>query len=162
MSRQLISRRRAMIPANRPVMFESPTTSERTRVFLVMISRDLLPPIFHENNPLQRMRVMRVEPGESPWLDPSQPITGPLPEVVTPVPPILATVEGIPLRPRLVQGEVMRDQLGRLYEKSGLQLCRLHHLVSGPNGEILDLAPTAQQALPSQAPIPDQSVWDVE
>ena len=162
MSRQLISRQRALIPANRPMMFESPNSSERPRVFLVMISHDLLPPIFHENNPLQRMRMIRVEPGESPWLDTSQPVTGPLPEMAPAVHPIPATFEGLPLNSRLVQGEIMRDQLGRFYEKTGLQLCPLHHLVAGPNGEILELAPRAQQSLPSRVPATDQQPWDVQ
>ncbi len=162
MSRQMISRQRALIPANRPMMFESPNTSERPRVFLVMISHDLLPPILHENNPLQRMRTIRIEPGESPWLEPSQPVTSPLPEMVPAVQPIPATLEGIPLSSRLVQGEIMRDQMGRLYEKTGLQLYPLHHLVSGPNGEILELAPRAQQILTSPVPTTDQQPWDVQ
>jgi hypothetical protein len=143
------------------MMFESPNSSERTRVFLVMISHDLLPPIFHENNPLQRMRTIRVEPGESPWLEPSQPVTGPLPEM-SPVHPMPGTLEGIPLSSRLVQGEIMRDQLGRFYEKTGLQLFPLRYLVSGPNGEILEIAPRAQPILPNQVPAADQQVWDVQ
>jgi hypothetical protein len=141
----MITRKRALIPTNRPMMFESPNSSERTRVFLVMISHDLLPPIFHENTPLQRMRTIRVEPGESPRIEPSPPATGPLPEMVLAVHPMPGTLGRTPLNSRLVQGEIMRDQLGRLYEKTGLQLSPLHCLVSGPGGEILELAPRAQQ-----------------
>ena len=170
MSRQLISRQRALIPTNRPMMFESPNSSERTRVFLVMISHDLLPPIFHENNPLQRMRTIRVEPGESPWLEPSQPVTGPPPETVLAVQPIPGTLEGTPPSYRPVQGEIMRDQMGRFYERTGLQLCPLHSLVSGPNGEILELAPANED--PSNATtktgetacrklLPDPGEWRV-
>jgi len=125
MSRQMNSRQRALIPANRHRMFESPNSSERTRVFLVMISPDLLPPIFHENSPLQRMRTIRVEPGESPWIEHAEPMKGPLMLAVRPIPGML---ERAPLSPRLVQGEIMRDQMGRLYEKTGLQLSPLHCL----------------------------------
>jgi hypothetical protein len=140
MTRQMISRQRALIPTNRPRMIESPNSSQRTRVFLVMISPDLLPPIFHENNPLQRMRTIRVQPGESTGLEPSQPGTGPLTERALAVHPIPRTLERTPLSSRLVQGEIMRDQRGRLYEKVDLQLRPLHSLVSGPNGEIFELA----------------------
>src|SRR5215510_81256 len=47
-------------------------------------------------------------------------------------------------RPRLVQGEILRDNDGRLYEKVGRSIRPLQRLFSGPRGEVLELPALAQ------------------
>jgi hypothetical protein len=47
-------------------------------------------------------------------------------------------------RPRLVQGEILSDDNGRLYEKIGHHIRPLQRLFSGPRGEVLELTAEAQ------------------
>jgi hypothetical protein len=63
-------------------------------------------------------------------------------------------------RPRLVQGEILSDESGQLYEKVGQHLRPLQRLFSGPQGEILEFPmeapPEGRYPSPSAPPA---SAW---
>jgi hypothetical protein len=42
---------------------------------------------------------------------------------------------------RRLQGDILCDASGRLYERVGQSVYLVHHLVAGPHGEVIDLAP---------------------
>src|SRR5262245_21869554 len=42
---------------------------------------------------------------------------------------------------RRLQGDILCDASGRLYERVGQYVQLVHHLVAGPHGEVLNLAP---------------------
>jgi hypothetical protein len=135
---------------------ENSPTNGKILVFLMAIQRPPPPPTRHRRNPLQRMSVMLLEEGEPAAFDPSDLVIGPLPEAVPPMPPTLPTSGHIPLLPRQVQGEILCDEMGRLYERSGRQLRSLHRLASGPHGEVLDLAPAVQAKPRPHSPVADR------
>src|SRR6266516_98271 len=60
--------------------------------------------------------------------------------------------------PREVRGDILRDELGRLYERLGHRIQPLHYLVSGPRGVILDLAPAGQGHPQAEAPPTEQAL----
>jgi hypothetical protein len=120
------------------------------RMILVAMQNDLLPPIFFGQAPLQRMRVMIVAPGE--------PINFPPSAIVLPmIPSTSQKHEMIPLSPRRVAGDILRDHEGRLYEKTAIGIRPLHRLAPGPRGEILDLAPANFQP---KIPLPPPAILD--
>jgi len=115
------------------------------RVILLTIQNDLLPPIFYGHDPLQRMRAIIVPPGANLMFPPSE-------VTFTAVSPASSIPEGTPLSPRPVQGDILRDRAGRLYEKIGTHIRPLHKLVPGPHGEVLDIGPSVQKNLPMNVP----------
>lgn len=120
------------------------------RMILVAMQNELLPPVFFGQTPLQRMRVMIVAPGE--------PVNFPPSAIVLPmIPSTLQKREALPLSSRRVAGDILRDQEGRLYEKTANGIRPLHRLAPGPRGEILDLAPTNLQP---QIPVPPAAISD--
>jgi hypothetical protein len=56
---------------------------------------------------------------------------------------------------RRLQGDILCDASGRLYERVGQYVHPVHHLVAGPHGEVIDLAPPAPRSLPRPAPVID-------
>jgi hypothetical protein len=143
-------------PYNGSTGLENSPANGKILVFLVAIQRPLPPPTLDRRNPLQRMGVMLLEEGEPAAFDPSDLVIGPLPEAVPPMPPTLPTSGHIPLYPRRVQGEILCDETGRLYERIGRQLRSLHRLASGPHGEVLDLAPAVQAKPRTHSPVADR------
>lgn len=124
---------------NGPARFRSGPFS--SRVLLVAINGDLMPPILHDNVPLHRMRVTLVPPNEVSEWDSSEPLP---PTVRRTLPPLVrapASPPPAPMRTRLVRGEILRDHEGRLYEKIADKIRPIHKLFSGPRGEILELVP---------------------
>jgi hypothetical protein len=110
----------------------------RGRVMLVASPPDVLPPVSFGNGVLHRLRVVIVRNDEVPDIAPSR--------VVGELPPVEANAMGHthqrPLRhSRRLQGEILCDAAGRLYEKIGNVVQPIHQLVAGPSGEVLDLAP---------------------
>jgi hypothetical protein len=53
---------------------------------------------------------------------------------------------------RRLRGEILCDGAGRLYERIGHYVQPVHQLVSGPHGEVLDLAPPAPRSLRGDLP----------
>jgi hypothetical protein len=145
-------------PYNGSAGLEDSPANGHVLAFLVALQRHPPPPTFHGRNLLQRMRVMVLAAGKPAAFDPSDLVIGPLPEALPPMPPALPIPGHIPLYPRRVQGEILRDETGRLYEKIGRQIRALHRLASGPHGEILELAPSAQANPRALAPVADQPV----
>jgi hypothetical protein len=121
--------------------FRSAPFSGPSRVILVAVNSDMLPPVFHEETVLQRMRVVSV-PSDPP--DELKKPTNFLPGVFKrPLPPMpLHQAPAMP-RARLVRGEILHDNQGRMYEKTGTNIRPLHQLVSGPQGQVLELFPGA-------------------
>jgi hypothetical protein len=125
------------------------------RVVLVAIHRGPQPAAFLGSNPLQRLQVLLSAPGEEIEFDPLNTISrmtaGAPPQLLPQIP---ATNGGLALRPRLVQGEILSDDEGRLYEKIGRHIRPLQRLFSGPRGEVLELPAEAQTEQRAAAPSP--------
>ena len=115
----------------RPDRFPGPS-----RVILVAVNSEILPPIFHQETVLQRMRVVSVPPDQPDDLEPADLVPGvfkrPLPPIPRPQAPVMQ-------RARLVRGEILHDNQGLMYEKTGNNIRPLHQLVSGPQGQVLEL-----------------------
>ena len=115
------------------------------RVVLVAIHRGPQPAAFLGSYPLQRLQVLLSAPGEEIEFDPLNTISrmtaGAPPKLLPQMP---ATNGSLALRPRLVQGEILSDDDGRLYEKIGQHIRLLQRLFSGPRGEVLELPADAQ------------------
>ena len=111
-----------------------------SRVILVAVNSEILPPIFHRETVLQRMRVVSVPPDQRDDLEPANQLPNvfkrPLPPMPRPQAPILQRV-------RLVRGEILHDNEGRMYEKSGTNIRPLQQLVSGPQGQVFELFSSA-------------------
>jgi hypothetical protein len=69
-----------------------------------------------------------------------------------PIPPLARTRLLAP--PRLVQGELLRADDGRLFERIGTRLRPLQSLASGPRGEVLEIAPAPDREATRSAPAP--------
>lgn len=138
-----------------PVASDDAPGNGIARVILVAIRNDLLPPTFFGQDPLQRMRATIVGPRETAMFHPSE-------VAFAPRPPALPTPANRPLSPRLVQGDILRDQAGRLYEKIGTNIRPLHRLVPGPHGEIFDLAPSVQRSSQVKTAATEQPGLDAE
>jgi len=119
--------------------------NDSVRVVLVAIHRNPQPAAFLGSHPLQRLQVLLSAPGEEIEVDPlntlSRMTAGAPPQLLPQMP---ATNGGLALRPRLVQGEILSDDDGRLYEKIGRHIHPLQRLFSGPRGEVLELPVEAQ------------------
>jgi hypothetical protein len=121
--------------------FEGSQNFGSSRVVLVAIHGGVVAPIPHERTSMQRMRAVVVPANQPHEFD------GPnlLPEVfrqqLPAMPPSLPMARDKRVQPRLVRGEILRGQEGRLYEKIGEQIRPLHKLVSGSAGQVLELVP---------------------
>src|SRR5260221_4977391 len=47
---------------------------------------------------------------------------------------------------RRLQGDILCDAAGRLYERVGQRVHQVHHLVPGPHGEVIDLTPPSTRS----------------
>ena len=133
---QQVTNRISMFQSRGIAGFDEPRMQMRAPMFFVGIQREIAPPLVFGQNRLQRMRVILVEPGEAIDLADAGGDES-LPEVLPQLP---APPHHLALRPRLVQGEILRGEDDELYEKIGGRILRLRRLVSGPRGEILDVA----------------------
>jgi hypothetical protein len=111
----------------------------QTPMFFVGIQRDIAPPIRFGRSELQRMRVILIEPRNG--VDLEERDGEPWFEVLPRFP---SSPHHRALRPRLVRGEILRGENGELYERTGNRIRSLRNLLSGPNGEILDVAHAGQ------------------
>jgi hypothetical protein len=143
-------------PRRRPPSQRFDAGNNSVRVVLVAIHGGPQPAAFLGSHPLQRLQVLLAAPGEEVELDPlsamARAIAGAPPQLLPQMP---ATNTGLALRPRLVQGEILSDDDGRLYEKVGRHIRPLQRLFSGPRGEVLELPAEARaerRAPSTQAP----------
>jgi hypothetical protein len=107
-------------------------------IYLVAVPRDVLPPVFFGNAMLQRMRAVLLSPGADapgladhvvniPWADLLPSFASQQP----PAPPV-----------RSVNGEILRDEQGNLYERNGSSIRRLRNLASSRRGELVETSST--------------------
>jgi len=98
-------------------------------VLLVAIHSGAPPAAFLGSLPLQRLRVLLAAPDEQIELDRLRSMAratdGAPPQVIPPMPAVNGDSR---LRPRLVQGEILSDENGRLYEKIGRHIRPLQRL----------------------------------
>src|SRR6266436_8201771 len=123
--------------------FDAPTT--HPPMFFVGIQREVAPPICFGQSRLQRMRIIFVEPERASGA--SEADGEPQFELLPPLPPL---PHRRALQPRLVNGEILRDENDEFYERIGNRIRRLRTLAAGPNGEVIDIertdAPERQSA----------------
>jgi len=144
MTRHTVNQSSLREPRRRP-----PSPFDRTgvpvRVLLVAIHSGAQPAAFLGPHPLQRLRVMLAAPDEQIELDRLRSMAratdGAPPQVIPPMPEVNGDSR---LRPRLVQGEILSDENGRLYEKIGRHIRPLQRLFSGAHGEVLELPAETQ------------------
>ena len=106
------------LPYTSSALLEDHPSKGNKRLYLFAVQRDLFPPTCLGDTLLQRMRVIFVEPGNVTGFDPSDLMISALPPLPPPVRPAShASVEVSP-RARHIQGEILRDDDGRLYEKN--------------------------------------------
>ena len=110
------------------------------RVVLVALNGELMPSIVYQGMPLQRTRITLVPEHESQaWEIPNAPAE----KSHRTLPSLPRALTGAPasaMRARIVHGEILRDQQGRLYEHSAGTIRPLQQVFSGPRGEILEIA----------------------
>lgn len=121
---------------------------------VLALQHALLPPILFGQNRLERMRVIVIQPGHMTTQEmpadmrvrgsghANSHANGHSPQVLPPVAAITRQTGMPPLSQRAVQGEILSDEAGKLYEKIGRQIRPLHQLVSGPYGEVIDVLPS--------------------
>jgi hypothetical protein len=129
--------------------------NDSVRVLLVAIHRGPQPAAFLGSHPLQRLQVLLAAPGEEIEFDPLNTMaraTAVAPPQLLPRMPASKANPGP--RPRLVQGEILSDDNGRLYEKIGRHIRPLQRLFSGPRGEVLELPAEAQNEQRVMEPSP--------
>jgi hypothetical protein len=115
--------------------FDAPTT--HPPMFFVGIQREVAPPICFGQSRLQRMRIIFVEPERASGA--SEADGEPQFELLPPLP---ALPHRRALQPRLVNGEILRDENDEFYERIGNRIRRLRTLTAGPNGEVIDIEST--------------------
>jgi hypothetical protein len=115
--------------------FDAPTT--HPPMFFVGIQREATPPICFGQSRLQRMRIIFVEPERASGATEAD---GEPPFELLPPLPVLPHRRA--LQPRLVNGEILRDENDEFYERIGNRIRRLRTLAAGPNGEVIDIERT--------------------
>ena len=124
-------------------------------LLLLAIERALSPPIVHRRSSLQPMRVIVVEPGfpaggegmDHPGFDAPRMLL----QAVAQAAGMTGSGQSQFLQ-RTVQGEILSDENGQLYEKVGSHIRLIHQLASSPYGDVIELVPTAQRHLRMIAP----------
>ena len=138
-------------------------SDRRGRMMLVAVPPELMPPISFGSTLFQRLRVVLIHDEGMGDLGASS-VVGELPQLRTAA--ALAASSTNPLRhSRRLQGELLCDESGRLYEKIGHYVHPVHHLVAGPHGEVLDLAPPSarrSRGRPSVAEVANDEVIEAE
>ena len=120
-----------------------PIFQTRRPTILVGIQRDVCPPVNFGNTRLERMRIIVVAPEHAAELFEAEPTDldpDSLPEVLPLLPPTLGLTRTPQFQPRSVLGEILRGENGAFYERFGNRIRPLRQLVSGPNGEVLEIA----------------------
>ncbi len=130
------------------------------QLLLLAIERALAPPVVHMRSTLQPMRIIVVEPNSFAQSD----ITyeaGPEPRVL--LPHVLGSSPHAEPRfhQRIIQGEILSDENGKLFEKLGSRIREVHQLASGSSGELIELVPAGSPRLrligPAAEPKPVKS-----
>ena len=109
---------------------------------LLAIGRAMSPPVVHMRTTFQPMRIIVVQPDLASNIDRAAEWGCETPQLLPPaVHPTLSTQQ------RVIQGEILSDESGRLYEKLGRQVRPVHQLASGPAGELIEMLPAERNNL---------------
>jgi hypothetical protein len=119
-------------------------------LLLLGIERALAPPIAHMRGHLQPMRVVIVGSGlttNDVCMDDREPdfefcLPLALPQTAT-----MPSHAQSQFYQRVVHGEVLVDEGGKLFEKVGRRIRPIHQLASGAHGELIELVPTVHPNL---------------
>jgi len=115
------------------------------QLLLLAIERALAPPVVHMRSTLQPMRVIVV--GPNAFQGDVSYESGPEPRVL--LPHVLGSSPHPEPRfhQRIIQGEILSDENGKLYEKLGTRIREVHQLASSSNGELIELVPAGSPRL---------------
>ena len=110
---------------------------------LLAIGRAMSPPVIHMRTTFQPMRIIVVQPDLASNIDRAVEWGCETPQLLPPaVPPAQ-----LGSQQRIIQGEILSDESGRLYEKLGRQVRPVHQLASGPAGELIEMIPAERSNL---------------
>jgi hypothetical protein len=131
-------------------LFE-PARSAGLNHLLLAIGRAMSPPVVHMRTTFQPMRIIVVQPDLASNIDRAAEWGCETPQLLPPaVHP--AQNSNHDCRQRIIQGEILSDESGRLYEKLGRQVRPVHRLASGPAGELIEMIPADRSNLRVVAP----------
>jgi hypothetical protein len=146
--RQVAAHQQFFEPAGGPA-FSANGRAVGLNHLLLAIGRAMSPPVVHMQSTFQPMRIIVVQPDlvsniaraaewgcETPQL---------LPLALHPSPTLKQDELG--WRQRIIQGEILSDQNGRLYEKLGRHVRPVDQLASGPSGELIEMIPVERSHL---------------
>lgn len=113
---------------------------------LLAIGRAMSPPVVHMRSTFQPMRVVVVQPDLLSTIAQATQWGCETPHLL-PLAANESTIHEQPPRQRIVQGEILSDENGRLYEKCGNHIRLVHQLASGPSGELVEVFPADRNKL---------------
>ena len=133
--------------------FFDPARSAGLNQLLLAIGRAMSPPEVHMRTTFQPMRIIVVQPDLASNVDRAAEWGCETPQLL----PLAVHSAQNSTRQRIIQGEILSDESGRLYEKLGRQVRPVHQLASGPAGELIEVIPADRNNLrvvpPSSAAI---------
>ena len=132
-------------PAREFAINSEPGFLDPHQLLLLAIERALAPPVVHMRSTLQPMRVIVVGPNSFQG-DVSYE-SGLETRVL--LPHVLGSSPHAEPRfhQRIIQGEILSDENGKLYEKLGTRIREVHQLASSSNGELIELVPAGSPRL---------------
>lgn len=157
--RHLATQRMFIEPRPERSMHTEPFALDPAQLLLLGIERALAPPIVHLRNTLQPMRVVIVGSGlassnismDEGDADFEFGLPHALPQTAA-----MPAVAQSQFHQRVVHGEVLVDEEGKLYERVGRRIRPVHQLASGSHGELIELVPIVHPNLrllgPSTSP----------
>lgn len=122
--------------------FFEPARAAGLNHLLLAIGRAMSPPVVHMRTTFQPMRIIVVQPDLASNMDRAAEWGCETPQLL---PPVAHPAQNS--RQRIIQGEILSDESGRLYEKFGRQVRPVHQLASGPAGELIEMIPAERNHL---------------
>lgn len=116
---------------------------------LLAIGRAMSPPVVHMRTTFQPMRIIVVQPDLASNIDRAAEWGCETPQLLpSALHPAQNSKRDDPgWRQRIIRGEILSDESGRLYEKLGRQVRPVHQLASGPAGELIEMIPVDRSHL---------------
>lgn len=146
--RQIAARQPFIQPA-KPFSSSASPHAAGLNHLLLAIGRAMSPPVVHMRSSFQPMRIIVVQPDLVSTIDHAAQWECETPQLL----PYASyadpnTKQGeFPWQQRMVQGEILSDENGRLYEKLGRHIRPVHQLASGPSGELIEMIPVERTHL---------------
>ncbi|NOT61823.1 MAG: hypothetical protein HOP19_16540 [Acidobacteria bacterium] len=176
MTRQFVHHRFGAAPRG-AAAFDPTVSDTPVRVMLIALRHDHEPPVFYGRQLLQRLQALLATTADQATADQVTFKAQPLVETAQPpttsrfLPPLIkpssnqssvkeaAAMNEAAARTsqlaRLVRGQLLSDNAGQLYERTGAQIRPLQHVVSGPRGEIIELVLAAPAHADASAEPPE-------